>query len=201
MQGNGVTGELELTRAKLTPKQLRFIEEYLIDLNATQAAVRAGYSRDTARVIGSENLSKPDIAGAIAARQKERTAKAELTAADVAAELAKIGFANMADYFFPGDDGDPHLDFSKLTREQTAALCEVTVAEFKEGRGKDARDVRRVKFKLADKRAALVDLAKMNGWIVDRQEVSHQTKVISDQPMSPSEWAAKYADGSSKSAH
>jgi phage terminase small subunit len=91
-----------------------------------------------------------------------------LTAADVAAELAKIGFANMADYFFPGDDGDPHLDFSRLTREQTAALCEVTVEEFKEGRGKDARDVRRVKFKLADKRAALVDLAKMNGWIVDR---------------------------------
>ena len=190
-----------MTATKLTPKQLRFIEEYLIDLNATQAAIRAGYSRDTARVIGSENLSKPAIADAIAARQKERTAKAELTAADVAAELAKIGFANMADYFFPGDDGDPHLDFSRLTREQTAALCEVTVEEFKEGRGKDARDVRRVKFKLADKRAALVDLAKMNGWIVDRQEVSHQTKVISDQPMSPSEWAAKYVDGSSKSAH
>ncbi len=50
----------------LTDKQQRFVEEYLDDLNATQAAVRAGYSEDTARQIGAENLSKPVIADAIA---------------------------------------------------------------------------------------------------------------------------------------
>ena len=55
----------------LTPKQARFVEEYLVDLNATQAAIRAGYSERTARQIASENLSKPDIQQAIAARQKE----------------------------------------------------------------------------------------------------------------------------------
>ena len=52
--------------AKLTPKQQRFIDEYMIDLNATQAAMRAGYSSRTARQIGAENLLKPVVAAAIA---------------------------------------------------------------------------------------------------------------------------------------
>jgi len=56
----------------LTPKQQRFVDEYLIDLNATQAAIRAGYSQQTARQIGAENLSKPVIAAAIAKAQQER---------------------------------------------------------------------------------------------------------------------------------
>ena len=51
--------------ANLTPKQQRFVEEYLIDLNATQAAIRSGYSEKTARDIGCENLAKPNIAKAI----------------------------------------------------------------------------------------------------------------------------------------
>jgi phage terminase small subunit len=59
------------TPEHLTFKQARFVEEYLVDLNATQAAIRAGYSERTARQIASENLSKPDIQQAIAARQKE----------------------------------------------------------------------------------------------------------------------------------
>ena len=49
----------------MTKKQKRFVEEYLIDLNATQAAIRAGYSPDTAQQMGSENLSKPVIKNAI----------------------------------------------------------------------------------------------------------------------------------------
>jgi len=55
----------------LTPKQNRFIEEYLLDLNATQAAIRAGYSEKTARQVASENLSKPYIAKAVADKQSE----------------------------------------------------------------------------------------------------------------------------------
>ncbi len=64
---------------KLTPKQERFVAEYLIDLNATQAAIRAGYSEKTAQVIGSENLSKPMIAAAVAAAQAERSERTEVT--------------------------------------------------------------------------------------------------------------------------
>ena len=63
---------------KLTPKQQRFVDEYLLDLNATQAAKRAGYSKKTARAIGTENLSKPDISRAIAASMQQRSAQARV---------------------------------------------------------------------------------------------------------------------------
>lgn len=64
----------------MTPKQQRFVDEYLIDLNATQAAIRAGYSEKTARQVGAENLSKPDIAAAIEARTQERSERTKIDA-------------------------------------------------------------------------------------------------------------------------
>lgn len=73
--------------AKLTAKQSRFAEEYLIDLNATQAAIRAGYSAKTARQAGAENLSKPNIASAVAEGAEKRVQKAEVTAHDVISGL------------------------------------------------------------------------------------------------------------------
>lgn len=67
--------------ADLTPKQQRFVDEYCLDLNATQAAIRAGYSQKTAKQMGSENLSKPDIAAAIQVRQQVRAERSELNEA------------------------------------------------------------------------------------------------------------------------
>lgn len=64
----------------MTEKQQRFVEEYLIDGNATQAAIRAGYSERTAYVIGHENLSKPEIASALAAARQARTERTQITA-------------------------------------------------------------------------------------------------------------------------
>lgn len=156
----------------LSPKQARFVEEYLIDLNATQAAIRAGYSEKTAGSIGSENLQKPEIELAIAEARAKLSQKTGITAEKVLAELALLGFANMQDYMRSSTEGDPYLDFSGLTREQAAALAEVTVEDFKDGRGEDARDVRRVKFKLTDKRAALVDIGKHLGMFKERVEHS-----------------------------
>ena len=66
--------------AGLTPKQELFVKEYLIDLNATQAAIRAGYSEKTATVIGAENLTKPNIAHAIQEHMDKRSKKTEITA-------------------------------------------------------------------------------------------------------------------------
>lgn len=63
----------------LTPKQAAFVAEYLVDLNATQAAIRAGYSEATAHSIGHENLSKPEIADAIAAAQLARSERTRVT--------------------------------------------------------------------------------------------------------------------------
>jgi phage terminase small subunit len=64
----------------MTPKQQAFVREYLIDLNATQAAIRSGYSVKTAQMIGSENLSKPIIAQAIAEATEQRAEKLEISA-------------------------------------------------------------------------------------------------------------------------
>lgn len=75
---------------KLTDKQERFCEEYLIDLNATQAAIRAGYSPDTAGAIGSENLKKPEIHARVAEMKAERSQRTEITADYVLTGLKEV---------------------------------------------------------------------------------------------------------------
>ncbi|MGW8180466.1 MAG: terminase small subunit [bacterium] len=81
----------------LTPKQRRFVEEYLVDLNSTQAAIRAGYSKKTARFIGSENLTKPNISEAIQEAMETRSERCEISADKVLNELAVVGFASKED--------------------------------------------------------------------------------------------------------
>jgi len=78
----------------LTSKQARFIEEYLIDLNATQTAIRAGYSPRCAKEIGHENLTKPHIAEAIRAGQEKLSKRAQITQEDVLAGLKKEATAH-----------------------------------------------------------------------------------------------------------
>jgi phage terminase small subunit len=75
---------------ELTPKQKRFIEEYLIDLNATQAAIRAGYSEDTAKEIGYENLTKPHIQQLIVEAQQKRSERVQVDADWVLRRLLDI---------------------------------------------------------------------------------------------------------------
>lgn len=84
-------------------------------------------------------------------------------AARVIAELEKIAFANMRDYITTTPSGDCYVDLSALSRDQAAAIQEVTVSEYTEGRGENARDIKATKFKLSDKRAALVELGKHYG--------------------------------------
>ena len=74
----------------MTPKQERFVEEYLVDLNATQAAIRAGYSETTARQIGAQNLSKLVIQQAIEAARNKRSERVELTQDEVVRDLREL---------------------------------------------------------------------------------------------------------------
>lgn len=85
---------------KLTAKQVRFVDEYLVDFNATQAAIRAGYKAKTAHVIGAENLRKPKIAEEIARRQKDLQKRTEISQDRVVKELARIAFADVTDYAY-----------------------------------------------------------------------------------------------------
>lgn len=79
----------------LTDKQRRFCEEYVIDWNATRAAIAAGYSANTARQVGSENLSKPDIAEYIDKIKNQLEEQAGLSALKVVLELKKIAFPSL----------------------------------------------------------------------------------------------------------
>ena len=74
----------------MTPKQKRFCDEYLIDCNATQAAIRAGYSEKTAKAIGSENLAKPDIRAYIDERLAEIQSKTIASAEEVMQYLTSV---------------------------------------------------------------------------------------------------------------
>ena len=103
--------------ANLTPKQQRFVEEYLIDLNATQAAIRSGYSEKTAKSIGQENLTKPDIQKAIEEAQNKRQEQTQIDAAYVLKRLVEIDQMDVLDIM--DDDGNvkPLRDWPKIWRQ------------------------------------------------------------------------------------
>ena len=82
----------------ITPKQQRFCDEYLIDLNATQAAIRAGYSEKTAMEQGYQLLQKTSVQEYIQQRKSDRVERTEITQDMVLRELANIAFSNAADY-------------------------------------------------------------------------------------------------------
>jgi len=91
----------------LTPKQQGFVAEYLLDLNATQAAIRAGYSKATAYSIGQENLNKPEIQSAISEAQARRQGRTEVGQDRVIKELAAIAFLDIRKLFDEGGDLKP----------------------------------------------------------------------------------------------
>ncbi len=151
-------------------KQKRFVQEYLIDLNATAAAKRAGYSAKAAAEIGYENLRKPHIQEAISKAQQARSERTEITADRVLQEYATVAFTDMAHYLQLTADGGAYLDFSAIPEGGTRAISEIIQEEYMEGRGEDARQIRRTKFKLHSKLGALDSIARHLGMFVDRHE-------------------------------
>ena len=133
---------------KMTPKMQKFVDEYLVDLNATQAAIRAGYSKKTAYSIGVSNLKKPEIQAAI---QKSAAEKLEITRERVLKELASIGFAKATDFLTIQGGHVLIKDSDDVAADKLAALASV-----KEG-------MYGVEVKLADKARALEMLGKYLG--------------------------------------
>lgn len=150
----------------LTPKQRRFVDEYLIDLNATQAALRAGYSPKTADQIGSELLQKTTVAEALQARMKAREQRTEITQDRVLTELAKIGFFDVRKLFH--GDGSPKsiADLDDATAAAVAGLDVVNIGNQDAGIGQV------MKYKIADKRAALVDIGRHLGMFPGKLELT-----------------------------
>lgn len=148
----------------MTSKQKRFCEEYLIDLNATQAAIRAGYSPESAYSIGSENMKKPEIRARIDKAIAEQSKRTGVNADRVIRELAKIGFVNPDDVF----DTKTATIKDDATRDDTAAIASVRVKTIPT---QDGVGVER-EIKLADKTKALELLGKHLGIFTDKVEYS-----------------------------
>ena len=129
---------------KLNPKQKRFCDEYLIDLNATQAAIRAGYSRNCAGQIGQENLKKPQIAAAVAKAKRERSGATKVDAEWVlrqAVELYQRCMQEIRPVLNPktrkqlhDDDGNAMFAFNAAAANRALELIgkHVGVAAFKD---------------------------------------------------------------------
>lgn len=141
----------------MTKKQKRFCEEYLIDLNATQAAIRAGYSPDTAGAIGAENLTKPEIQRAVAKAMAERSRRTGVNAERVVLELAKVAFVNVGNVI---DAKDATLK-TDAAPEDLAAIQSIKVKDM--GDMGIEREIR-----MADKLKALELLGRHLGMFDDR---------------------------------
>ena len=150
----------------------RFCREYIKDLNGKRAAIAVGYSAKTADRAASRLLSNVEVRALVAELTKQHADKLDLSAEKVLSELSKLGFSNIMDYIGTTSDGDAYIDLSELDREQATAIQEVTVDEYMEGKGKDARKVKRTRLKLVDKIRSLDLLGRHLKLFTDRIEVS-----------------------------
>lgn len=145
----------------MTAKMIRFCQEYMIDLNATQAAIRAGYSEDTAYSIGSENLSKPDIQLYIQQLQNRAAAAADITMERVLQEYKRLAFFDIRKIY--GIDGGL-VPIGQLDDDTAAAV--VSVKSYEEKTGEEDVEVLGTvrEVKIADKLKALDSICKVLGY-------------------------------------
>lgn len=158
---------------KLTPRQAAFCRHLITGMSATEAARKAGYSDSYANREAAKLVVKPQVAAELERLRTKIETDTIMTAQETLEELSKLGRANLLDYFRLTGEGEPVIDLSRITPDQAAALTEIQVEDFLEGRGEDAREVRRVRIKMADKRAALETLGKYHKLFTERIETKH----------------------------
>jgi phage terminase small subunit len=139
-------------------RQERFVQELMKGTHPRQAYRLAGYEGRGNYHVRLQQV--PCVAQRYAELARAAAERAEVTAAEVMKELATIAFANIADYIALDAEGTPRTDLSKLTRAQAAAVVEVSA------------NAHRVRFKLADKLEALVQLGRMLGMFRERVELT-----------------------------
>src|SRR5215208_4155617 len=153
----------------LTPKQERFVGEYLKDLNATQAAIRAGYSPSSAAEIGYENLRKPQMATAISEAFKARAERTRVEGDRLVLELARIGFSDIREIASWGEGGLTYKASDELTDDAAATIAGIveTVTRTKDGGERWTRTV-----KLHSKLRALELLGRHLGIFTDKVQMA-----------------------------
>lgn len=161
----------------LNPKQKRFCEEYIVDLNGSQAAIRAGYSEKTSRQIASEYLTKPNILQFIQKLKDKRSQRTEITADQVIQELAKVGFSNVQDFI---NSGNEVQDISSIDTKKAAAVSSIkkSITHFGTDKSQGTKEV--VEFKLWDKVAALEKLGRHLG-IFEKDNAQQKQDIVIKQ--------------------
>lgn len=143
----------------MTEKVKIFCKEYIVDFNATQAAIRSGYSKKTAGSIGQENLTKPEIQKEIQKLIDERSNRTQITADKVLQELAKIGFSDILDFVEVSTTG---ITFNDIPEGKGGVISEVSSSDTKYGTN--------IKIKLHDKLNALDKIARyLGGFYKDKE--------------------------------
>lgn len=149
----------------LNPQQLRFVDEMVADpSNYTKAALRAGYSPHSAKMIGHKLMKHPEVIKEISVRKGEQLSKFGLDKDRVLQELMQIAFANIKNYITEDEDGNVVVNISSIKKEHATAITEINVS----GSGKN----KQVKIKMADKILALEKLGKHLGMFTEKLEVS-----------------------------
>jgi phage terminase small subunit len=152
----------------LTPKQNRFVAEYLVDLNATQAAIRAGYSKRTATEQSYDLLRKPQIRAMIDEAMVKRAERVEVKADDVLRELMRVGLADISQAYDKNGQLKPLHEMSEDVRR---AIAGVEVEELYEGHGDDrVRIGSLVKVRFWDKTRGLEMLGRHLKMFTDKVE-------------------------------
>ena len=150
-----------MNHKKLRPKQKKFVQEYLVDLNATQAAIRAGYAPKRADVIGYENLRKPVIQKELQRYQSALVEKVGVTIEKLITAYKQIAFADLAECY---DENGFLKNIHDIPVSARMALAGLEVDELYEGRGEDRKCIGQTKkVKLWDKLKALDALGRHLG--------------------------------------
>lgn len=149
-------------------KQRKFVREYLKDCNATQAAIRAGYSPRSAQVTGPGLLEKHRAR--IELLLEEKLQKVDIDAEAMVQEMAKIAMVNSQDLF---DEEGRLIPIQELPRHVAAAISSLEVEIRKEGRGEDAESYTVKKIRLWDKKGSIETLMKYLGLLVEKKTVSN----------------------------
>lgn len=149
----------------------RFAREYVIDLNRARAAIAAGYHPDQADHFGALLLNRQEVKRLVRRLMAEKASRLEIKADRVVEELARLGFSNVLDYMQPDEFGSMRLDFSKVTRDQAAAIAEIR-EDNTGGTGDGQRkQIVRTTLKLADKLRALELIGKYLGLYQERMKI------------------------------
>lgn len=157
----------------ITPKKQRFVDEYLVDLNATQAAIRAGYSAKTAHSQGPRLLDDVGVKELIADAMAKRSESTKITAERVLQELGRVALFDPRRLL--NADGSPK-PINELDDDTAAVLAGMDIAEEYEGTGDDRRFIGYTKkVKLADKVGALNLAMRHLGMLTDKLEVKDVT--------------------------